>query len=324
MRANILSLPILGSRSIYRSETPWLILVLQGLLFATISITITQNTAATPPAKVPRTEQDLDPETRRLYHAARERLRQAERQSVQALLDAEKANPLLRRARELESQGRQLTESAQQKLSVLEQKFPPADNDARRQFQDWKSASALKAVHKQFQAMAKQPRDQSLLVWYLRLALRDTRKSPKASPPDLVRLIPPNLEQLDEDQIVKLALKLASRPWVSPDGRTADLRSVEKRISPTDELREAVELQARAEQDLIIGSLYVASEAPATVKAARQRETAIRKELHAIWPRWAEFELERIQQEELKNRPAPVKKPVAPKDKKVTLSTSPQ
>lgn len=311
-----MSLPILGSRSISPSETPWLILVLHGLLFATISITITQNTAATPPAKGPRTEQDLDPETRGLYHAARERLRQAERQSEQVLLDAEKANPLLRRARELESQGRQMTESAHQKLSALEPPYLQVDNDARRQFQDWKSASTLKAVHKQYQAMAKKPLDRGLLVWYLRLALRDTRKTPQASPPDLVRLIPPNLEQLDEDQIVELALKLASRPWVSPDGRTVDLRSVEKRISPTDELREAVELQARAEQDLIIGSLYVASETPVTVKAARQRETAIRKELLALWPRWAAFELERLQQEELKNRPAPVKKPVAPNEKK--------
>jgi hypothetical protein len=236
-------------------------------------------------AKAAKTPEELDPESRKKYDEARERLRQAEKAEAQAMLDAEAADPQLVASRLGDVKDRARLLDLSTRLANLERSYAERGEKRLKQFHDWKELYARKGADAYLKKLAGDPRKRPLVTWYATNMLKHLSLIVSNLSEQQAKLLPENADELKGEEALEAFMRFTEGSAESPK-----LAALEKSVEPSGQEKEVVWQSAAAEFDMQLHGAYLSSMTPPAVREAERKSTRARNDVATIWPYWAEYE----------------------------------
>lgn len=224
---------------------------------------------------------DLDPETRRRYDEARDKLREADRLLASAMDEIEREVPALALARQRRDKARDIYLS---ELAAVELEYKQRSKEADGHFERWRNCSMAWMGHAQLEKMLNDSDKRPIAVWGLRAYLAKDAKSDDAE-----SLLPTNLEAMSDEQLLRAYdMYLQKKFRGSP---LEDCQELERAAAPSAKARESMEKFARAFMECGTCALYVTHhKLDPRIQAAKKRRQQAYKDVCAVWQDWAVHE----------------------------------
>lgn len=238
-------------------------------------------------AQPPKSEEQLDPQTRQQLDELRSKVRQAEVELEQARQRAYAENPLLPKAIERLKYARNLEERAGSKHGEVQRFLAGKGPDAQQQLRNWEGRWGEVLDYEHVQQMLDDPQQRPYVAWLAKLLFEDLAKRDPSTTPgyrDLVKdLQLPKDGQLSPQRAMEIYLLLLKR---NRDLNLAKAQELERSLDPPEIVRQYVRERHKSHAMFFLYDTYVRVMTPAYVTEAEKKLKQLQIEISRVRPAW--------------------------------------